>query len=106
MTGIIADVIKSNSCLEKLWLANNNLRSYAIVILQGLKGNSKLKALILSNNNMTGVIAEHLADVINNNCLEVLWLDNNDLRLSAVVILQALEGNSNLNLATITLQVL
>ena len=102
MTGVIAedlaDVIKSNSCIEVLGLANNELRSSAIVILQALKGNSKLKQLNLDNNNMTGVVAEDLADVIKSNSLEMLWLANNNLRSSAVVILQALKGNSELKL--------
>ena len=95
----LASVIKNNSNLEQLYLANNNLRTSSILILQAMKENCKLKTLNLSGNNMTGEAAEDLASVIKNNSnLEHLHLANNDLRRSSILILQALKENSNLQL--------
>ena len=103
MTGVVAEdlanVIKSNSHLERLGLGNNNLGPSAIVILQALKENSKLKILDLDSNNMTGVVAEDLANVIKSNShLERLGLGNNSLGSSAIMILQALKENSKLQM--------
>ena len=93
----LAEVIKSNSCLEQLLLANNDLKSSAVVVLQALRKNSKLKILYLHNNQMTGQVAKDLALVIRSNpCLEQLGLADNDLNLSAVVVLQALQGVTKL----------
>ena len=93
----LAEVIKSNSCLEQLLLANNDLKSSAVVVLQALRKNSKLKILCLHNNQMTGQVAKDLALVIRSNpCLEQLGLADNDLNLSAVVVLQALQGVTKL----------
>ena len=93
----LANVIKTNSGLVKLYLSNNDLRSSATVILQALKENSQLKVLYLHGNNMTGQVAEDLAKVIKNNLyLEQLGLENNSLGPSATVILQALKENSQL----------
>ena len=93
----LAEVIKSNPCLEQLGLANNDLQSTADVVLQALQGVTKLKTLGLSNNNMTSKVAEDLAGVIkSNSCLEQLLLANNDLKSSAVVVLQALQGVTKL----------
>ena len=101
MTGEAAEdlvlVIKYNSNLEQLYLANNDLRTFSILILQALKENSKFKVLDLSDNNMTGEAAEDLASVIKNNSnLEQLYLANNDLETSSILILQALKETSKL----------
>ena len=101
MTGQVAEdlanAIKNNTSLEKLYLSQNDLRSSATVILQALKENSQLKRLHLNNNNMTGKVAEDLANVVKNNCnLEQLCLENNNIGPSATVILQALKENSQL----------
>ena len=101
MTGEIgkdlARAIKNNSNLQQLYLANNDLKTSSILILQALKKNSKLKALNLNSNNMTGKAAENLASVIKNNSdLEQLHLANNHLRTSSILILQALKENSKL----------
>ena len=95
----LAGVIKSNPCLEQLALANNDLKSSAVVVLQALQGLTKLKMLDLSSNNMTSTVSEDLAGVIKSNpCLEQLWLANNDLKSSAVVVLQALQGLTKLEM--------
>ena len=60
----LADVIKSNTCLQELYLGNNNLQSPAVVVLQALKGISALKKLDLNSNNMSDVVYNDLADVI------------------------------------------
>ena len=93
----LASVIKNNSNLKQLSIADNDLKSSASVILQALKENSKLTGLNLNNNNMTGQVAEDLANVIKNNTdLETLALSYNDLRSSAIIILQALKENSKI----------
>ena len=95
----LADIIQSNTHLQSLNLADNDLKSSATVILQALKGNSKLKMLNLSNNDMTGTVAEILADVIQNHALlETLVLSNNNLQSSAVKIVQSLKGHSKLKI--------
>ena len=95
----LANVIRSNSGLEQLYLSDNNLKSSAIVILQALKDNSQLKFLNLNSNNMTGKVAEDLANVIRNNSgLKQLCLSDNNLKSSAIVILQALKDNSQLKI--------
>ena len=93
----LASVIKNNSGLEELGLSDNDLKASSAVILQALKGSCKLKAINLNNNNTTGEVAEDLASVIkNNSSLEELGLSCNDLKLSSVVILQALKENCKL----------
>ena len=91
----LAFVIKNNPGLKHLHLYNNDLKSSAIVILKALQGTSKLKTLNLSGNNMPEQVAEDLAIVIKNNPgLEELLLFDNDLKLDALIILQALQENS------------
>ena len=93
----LANVIKANSNLEQLNLGNNKLGPSTRIILQALKGNSKLVSLNLNSNNMTGQAADDLASVIkSNSSLEKLYLSENGLKSSAVIILQALKGNSKL----------
>ena len=95
----LAEVIKSNHCLEQLGLANNDLKSSADVVLRALQGVTKLKAFDLGNNNITNEVAEDLAEAIKSNpCLEQLELANNDLKSSADVVLQALRKNSKLKI--------
>ena len=96
----LANVIKNNSNLEQLLLRDNKLGLSIVVILKALKGNCKLKSLFLKRNNITGQqVAECLANVIKNNSdFEALDLSGNDLRLSAMVILQALQENSKLKI--------
>ena len=93
----LADVIRSNICLEALALRGNNLKSSSVVILRALTEMSTLKNLDISNNNMTGVVADELANVIKHNTsLEILVLSNNNLGSSAVVVLEALSAISTL----------
>ena len=93
----LAEVIKSNACLDELYLGNNNLQSSAVVVLQALKGISTLKILNLNSNNLSEKVVNDLADVIKSNTdLEELYLSNNNLQSSAIVALQALKGNFNL----------
>ena len=103
MTGEVAEdlanVIKNNPDLQKLYLSNNNLGPSTIIILQALKENSRLQILHLNNNNMTGEVAEDLANVIKTNShLEQLGLESNNLGSSAIIILQALKENSKLQI--------
>ena len=63
----MADVIKNNTCLEKLHLENNNLQSSAVVVLQALKEITSLKILNLNSNNMSEKVVDDLTDVIRNN---------------------------------------
>ncbi|XP_065913984.1 protein NLRC5-like isoform X2 [Dysidea avara] len=87
----LADVIKNNTCLEELYLGNNDLRSSVTIVLQSLKTVSDLTVLDLNNNNMSVAVAEDLSDVIKCNvCLEELYLSSNNLQSSVVVVLQAL----------------
>ena len=98
----LANVIKNNLGLERIYLSDNNFKSSAAVILQALKDNVQLKILSLNNNKMTGEVAEDLANVIKNNSgLEELYLSDNDLRPSAVVILQALAKISQLKVLSL-----
>ena len=106
MTGQVAEdlanVIKNNLYLEKLYLSNNSFKSSAIMILQALKDHSELKGLDFNNNGMTGKVAEDLAYVIKNNSdLEGLYLSGNDLKSSAIVILQALKYHSKLKVLSL-----
>ena len=95
----LANVINNNPDLEQLYLSNNNLGPSAIMIVRALKESSKLQILSLNNNNMTGKVAEDLANVIKNNPdLEQLYLSNNSLGPCAIMILQALKGNSKLQI--------
>ena len=101
MTGKVAEhlanVIENNSDLEELCLSNNDLKSSTIVILQALKRHFHIKNLNLSKNKMTGLVTEDLANIIKNNSdLQNLNLSDNDLKLSAVLILQALTEISQL----------
>ena len=99
----LAIIIKNSSSLEILDLKNNALGSSAVVIFQALKDNCQLKILDLTNNNMTGYVAEDLANVIKNNSgLEQLYLSGNDLKLSTVVILQALTNNWQLKILNLS----
>ena len=103
MTGEVAEdlanVIKNNPDLQRLYLSNNNLGPSTIMILQALKENSRLQILNLNNNNMTGEVAEDLANVIKNNpYLQELYLSNDNLGPSTIMILQALKENSRLQI--------
>ena len=87
----LADVIKSNVCLEDLDL------SYNVNLLEALLETSNLKILNLSGIFMPEEVVDCLANVIKSNpCLEALSLDGNKLKSSAVVMLHALRETSNL----------
>ena len=102
VVGDLASAIKFSSNLQRLSLANNNLQSSSVMILQGLKELCKLEVLNLDNNNMTGLVSKDLASVIKNNPgLEKLCLSLNDLRSSAVVILQALREHCKLKILSL-----
>ena len=53
----LAEVIRSNACLEELYLGNNNFESAAIVILEALQRNNNLKVLDLSSNGISGTLS-------------------------------------------------
>jgi len=93
----LADIIRNNTGLEELYLGNNDLQSSAVVVFQALRGISTLKKLNLYGNNMSGKVVNDLADVFKSNTrLELVSLGRNNLQSSAVVILQAMKGISNL----------
>ena len=95
----LADVICNNTSISTLYLANNNLKSMAGVVLHALNNVSSLKVLDLDNNNMTSEASVQLAGVIKNNShLEELHLSNNDLQSSVTVVLHALQQHSKLKL--------
>ena len=88
-SGIIADdlaaVIDHNS-VQKLWLANNDLRSCASTILQSLSKITTLTNLNLSGNDMSEEVADFLASAIaSNSSLEDLRLTDNRLTTSGIV---------------------
>ena len=95
----LADVIKNNTRLKQLCIANNNFGVSAAVILQALTRTSNLKVLDLNRSNLTGQVVEHLVSVIKNNSgLEELYLSYNDFESSVSTILKALKENSKLNI--------
>ena len=99
----LADIIKDSTLLEELFLADNDLKLWAPVILQALKWKSHLKTLDLSKNNITSDLVTDLADVIHSNThLQTLNLAENNLQSSATVILDALKGNSNLKMLNLS----
>ena len=88
-SGIIANdltaVIDHNS-LQKLWLANNDLRSCASTILQSLSKITTLTELDLSGNGMSEEVTDFLASAISSNSsLEYLGLSDNRLTISGIV---------------------
>ena len=93
------DVFLSNTCLEEVYLGNNDLRLSEIVILQSLKGLSSLRALDLDNSNISEKAMDHLAAVIkHNSLLEKLYLSDNNLQSSAALVFKSLKQNSNLKI--------
>ena len=93
----LATIVKNNSGLEELYLSNNSLKTSTSVILKALKEKSNLTILHLNNTLMTEEVAEDLATVLrNNSSLEQLCIGSNRLGLSAVMILQALQEHSRL----------
>ncbi|XP_065915191.1 uncharacterized protein [Dysidea avara] len=96
------DVFLSNTCLEEVYLGNNDLQLSEIVILQSLKGFSSLRALDLDNSNISEKAVDHIAAIIKHNTLlEKLYLGDNNLQSSVIVVLQALKEISNLTLLNI-----
>ena len=91
----IADVITSNSGLEKLWLYKNHLKDEGInVITSALKGIHHLKLLQLENNGITQKAADNVAQAISSNhLLETIRVGNNPLTNQGVTKLaSALKG--------------
>ena len=90
----LANVVKNNNSLEVLNLGKNNLQASAVI--KRLMGLSTLQHLYLSNNNLSKEAVLDLADVFNNNsCLKSLSLVGNNLQ-SAVRVMKALKGITNL----------
>ena len=104
----LATALQSNNSLISLNLANNNLKTSAIVILQCVSMIiSQLHLLNLEGNYMPKEAGEALKSVILNNLdLEILILNNNNLSDSALKVARALKsltllrtldlGNNNL----------
>jgi len=83
----LEEIIIDNSCvLQKLWLANNNLRANVILILHSLSKITTLTKMDLSGNYIPEKASGALAVVINNNkFLEGLNLSNNNLQTNGVI---------------------
>ena len=93
----LANLVKDNPHLEELLLSGNDLRSSVAIVLKALMGNLGLKKINLNKNKITGQVAEDLANIIKNNPgLQHVALSGNDLKLTVVVILQALAEISQL----------
>ena len=88
-SGIITDDLAAaidHNKLQKLWIANNYLRSCAITILQSLSKITTLTELDLSGNGMSEEVADFLASAIaSNSSLEDLRLNDNRLTTSGIV---------------------
>ena len=97
--GEIAEAIKLNKHLEKLWLLNNNLKSSAIVILHSLSTIKTLKVLHMDNNQIGKNSGRALASVIRSNIrLKELHFAGNNLQNSGIEVLAALQKVSNLEI--------
>lgn len=98
----LADVIRNNTCLEELYLCNNNLQASANVVLKALQNNSGLKGLNLEANNMPAKVVDDLVNVIKANTgLHTLCLGFNGLHSSAAVIVQAMKKLTQLKLLVV-----
>ena len=97
VSGELALAVKSNGCLEKLNLNNNNLESSAIAILEALGTISTLKLLAINGNQITKEAGEALASVvINNTEIEVLHLSDNNLGNGILEVAKALQHITSL----------
>ena len=93
----LASIISSNTGLEELYLANNQLQLGVIKISTALKNISSIKVLDLDNNNIPEEVADELSAAIRaNNSLDKLWLSDNHLGSSTVMIVNALKDISTL----------
>ena len=97
--GHLADMVTSNSELEKLQISNNFLTAKGCnIITDTLKSISTLKRLYLGNNNLTKHGADGMAAVITSNpLLEVLDVEENELLTAGTIkIANALQKIRNL----------
>ena len=93
----LANVIKNNSGLEKLYLHMNDLKSSATVILQALKEKCKLNELNMSNNFLIGILASQFIPIIKSNPLITnLWLHDNVLQNGLIDIAMSCNSLTNL----------
>ena len=91
--------IKSNNQLEKLWLHDNNLHSFANVILNTLTTITTLTVLGLNNNQISQEASETVASVIlHNTRLEELHLHTNSLGIGTVKVAKALQHITTLKI--------
>ena len=96
-TEILANIIKHNIELQKLYLVSNNLHSGVITILKAIQSISSLKVLDLRNNGLSEeVVKDLIAVIISNKLLQKIWLDNNYFKSSSIVITTALSKISSL----------
>ena len=97
-SGKLAHAVKSNKCLERLWLYDNNLGSSAFIILQALCTISSLKVLNINNNQIGKAGGEVLVSVIKNNTgLRELNISNSNIQNSVMKISEALQGNTTID---------
>ena len=103
MTGeaaeVLASVIKNNCNLEGLFLANNDLKTFGVLILATLKSIKHLKILALSNNFMSHDLVTKLTAtefISNNPLITELWLGGNMLQNGLIDIVLSCTSLKNL----------
>ena len=95
----LAEAIKLNKHLERLWLCNDNLHSSAIVILSSLTTLTTLTVLGLNNNQIPQEADEALASVIMHNTgLEELHFNDNNLGIGTLKVAKALQQITTLRI--------
>ena len=100
--GALAAVIMHNTRLEELYLDNNTLDIGILEVAKSLQHITTLKILSLYNNNIPREACNELALAIKSNIyLRQLYLNNNCFHLSLVLMLQASQFLSNLNIISI-----
>ena len=101
-SNILSSYLLTSHSFRCLHITNCTIKGDQLALLsiiKSLRKSSTIKYLILDNNNMTSELVEDLAIVIKiNSCLEMLSLENNNSGASAIIILQALKGNSKFKL--------
>ena len=98
----IASVITHNTRLEELYLHSNNLGIGTMKVAKSLQHITTLRMLSLNNNNIPHEACNEVALAIKSNSFfKGLYLNNNCLHSSLVIILQALQCFSNLNIISL-----
>ena len=93
----LAYAIKCNINIESLYLHDNKLQSFALVILQSLSTITTLRVLNMNNNQIGEKGGDALASVIKSNTgLKELYFSGNNLQRSVIKISKALQTISTI----------